>query len=216
MCFFLAGRCLIPTWDINCTATELVSRVYFDSQTKTCKSRTACSSYGNGDYFDYNWECKNVCEALWNLDIDVLTKQDNEVLKRLLENDTFNIFPGSSEEDWIPKCKKKIIQSIHKINKDQIICFGNTAFDHGVSCFKWQKKKNNRRKLSVFSVIPDSERSHFENKGIKTHSKQKLLKVKSLYIKSYWHYTVANKENVVTIDYFRCNGKYSTVHQPST
>lgn len=85
MCLFLAGRCIIPKLDLDCPASKMANRVYFDHITGRCKQRRACNKYGNGDYFTYDWECQNVCEHIRKMDLNEFTKNDEDNLKVLIK-----------------------------------------------------------------------------------------------------------------------------------
>lgn len=104
MCLFLGGRCKTPILELNCPASKLENRVYFDVKTKTCKTRRACSGYRGGTYFTYLWECHNVCEQLHNFNPE-LNKNDEETIRRLTtkDEDYTNYEDASEDKDSLKK-----------------------------------------------------------------------------------------------------------------
>lgn len=70
---------------MDCPASKMANRVYFDHITGRCKQRRACNKYGNGDYFTYDWECQNVCEHIRKMDLNEFTKNDEDNLKVLIK-----------------------------------------------------------------------------------------------------------------------------------
>lgn len=78
---------------MNCSASRIENRVYFDHIAGKCKQRRACDFYGNGAYFTYDWECQNVCEHLRKMNLDDFTRNDEDNLRILikeLQNRTVN------------------------------------------------------------------------------------------------------------------------------